>query len=111
MSRFTVDFVCPVGFESYADTMTGNSTYFDALNRVTQVDQDSELGTLSTVTKYLDGSRTQVTNPRLKSTTTTYLAYDEPTMDLPLTIAEPEGVVTEIVRDVFGKPLAINRLE
>jgi YD repeat-containing protein len=100
-----------VGLAGYADAMSGTNTYFDALDRVTQVDQDSELGTLTTLTKYLAGFQTRVINPRLMSTTTTYMAYDEPTMTLPLTIVEPEGVVTEIVRDVFGKPLAINRLE
>lgn len=84
-------------------------TFYDQLDRVTEVKQDSELGLLTTKTTYDPGFKTTVTNPRTKPTTTTYLAYDQPTTDWPLTITAPENAVTTITRDVFGKPLTLTR--
>src|SRR5690606_733068 len=48
-------------------------------------------------------------NPRGKATTTTYMAYGQPTMDWPTAIAQSGGVYTDIDRDAFGKPLSITR--
>lgn len=98
----------------YADTaLKGTDTYYDALDRVTSVQQDSELGLLTTGTTYLAGFKTQVKNPRGYKTTTSYLAYDEPTTDWPVNIQAADGVTTEadtdIARDPFGKPLTITR--
>jgi hypothetical protein len=92
------------------NTTGGIRTTYDALGRVTKLEQDSELGPLTTTTRYESGFQTWVTNPRLKETRTThYLVYDEPTTDWPLAIAHPEGVHTSIERDAFGKPTAIAR--
>jgi YD repeat-containing protein len=87
----------------------GTHTTYDVLDRVIRVDQDSELGTLTTDTVYLPGLQVQVTNPRRQPTTTTFMAYDQPTQDWPVAIVQPEGVYTDIARDVFGKPLSIKR--
>jgi RHS repeat-associated protein len=106
------------GQANYADTtLKGVWTDYDALNRVTSVSQDSELtsagnpnGLLTTLTEYLPGFQTRVTNPKGQQTLTTmYQAYDQPTYDWPRGINHPEGAFTEIYRDVFGKPTAIKR--
>jgi RHS repeat-associated protein len=94
---------------NYAGITQGVRSTYDALDRVTQIDQDSELGVLSTKTVYLPGFKTQVTNPRGKVSTTSYLAYDQPSTDQPVAIALPAGAYTDIVRDVFGKPTSIKR--
>lgn len=94
---------------TYGDTLSGATTQYDALSRVTRMDQASELGPLVTTTEYLPGLQTRVTNPRLKATTVAYLAYDQPTADWPLSITLPEGAFTDVSRDVFGKPLSITR--
>ncbi|KAF1721721.1 RHS repeat domain-containing protein [Pseudoxanthomonas wuyuanensis] len=98
------------GQANYADTnLKGTKTTYDALGRVTSVSQDSELGPLTTTTRYLAGFKTEVTNPRLQKTTTSYMAYDQPTYDWPTAIVHPEGAFTDISRDAFGKPKAIGR--
>lgn len=118
-SRFTYDHEGRVTFASYPGAsdalVTGTWTWYDALGRPTQVTQDSELGPLTTTTQYLSGFRTRVTPPRGQpanaafQTTTSYLAWDQPTTDLPVAIAHPAGAFTDIGRDVFGKPTAITR--
>lgn len=88
---------------------TGIWTAYDALGRTTSVSQDSELGLLTTLTEYLPGFKTRVTNPRGQQTLTSYQVYDTPTYDFPVRIEQPEGVTTVIIRDVFGKPTQISR--
>lgn len=93
----------------------GARTTYDALGRVVRAEQDSELGVLATTTEYLAGFKTRITPPKGQpgnaawQTTTTYMAYDAPSFDLPVTIQEPEGRGTTITRDVFGKPTALSR--
>lgn len=95
---------------SYATTtLPGSRTSYDALDRPTRMEQDSELGVLATVTAYQTGFKTKVTDPRGNATTTSYMAYDEPTTDWPIAITHPAGVYTDIVRDAYGKPTAITR--
>lgn len=94
---------------SYAAANSGIHTTFDALNRVTKVQQDSELGLLTTTTQYLSGFQTRVTDPRGYATTTTYQAWGEPNTDYPDGVTAPEGQITVIMRDGFGKPLSITR--
>ncbi len=112
-----------LAFQSYPTTNVGDfnsitqgmRTTYDALDRVTRVEQDSELGVLATTTEYLTGFKTRITPPKGQpdnaawQTTTTYMAYDAPSFDLPVTVREPEGKDTTIVRDVFGKPAVLNR--
>lgn len=91
------------------DALQGTTTAYDALDRVKEVKQDSELGPLTTKTEYLSGFQTLVTNPRNHPTTTSYQVFDTPSTDAPVNIASPGGVTTTIVRDVFGKPLSTTR--
>ncbi|MFT3897181.1 MAG: RHS repeat-associated core domain-containing protein [Thermomonas sp.] len=95
-------------------SLTGMRTFYDALDRVTKVEQDAEDSTvLTTLTTYLTGFKTQVTNPRNFKTITSFMAFDQPTTDWPVDIDQADGKTeeadTDIARDVFGKPLAITR--
>lgn len=116
-SKTAYDAAGRVSFQSYPSTAsaptTGVWTDYDALGRVTSTSQDSELGLLITTTEYLDVFKTRTTSPRFQgtstSTTTTYLTYDQPSTDWPLTITSPEGATTTITRDVFGKPTTLTR--
>lgn len=101
---------------SYTDALKGVYTDYDALDRVTKVRQDWEgAGQLTTTTEYLTGFKTRVTPPKGQGqgatyqTTTSYLAWDQPTTDFPTQILHPESTQTHIFRDVFGKPTSIVR--
>jgi YD repeat-containing protein len=94
---------------NYASYDTGTHTSYDALDRVTEVDQDSELGTISSTTQYLPGFKTEVTDPRGHSTITSYVTFGTPDTSHPFSIAAPEGETTTISRDVFDKPLKLIR--
>ncbi len=94
---------------SINDTLTGTTTTYDTLDRVTKIQQDSELGVLTTTTDYLSGFQTRVTNPRGFQTTTSYQVFDGPDTSRPMLIQAPEGVTTTFTRDVFGKPLTVTR--
>ena len=98
------------GQANYTDTtLKGTNTAYDSLDRATQVIQDSDIGPLVTTTAYLDGFQTRVTNARGYLTTTSYVTYDQPTTEWPASITMPEGVLVDIARDVFAKPLAVTR--
>ncbi|MCY7354816.1 MAG: hypothetical protein LH470_07035, partial [Lysobacter sp.] len=86
----------------------GARTYYDALNRVTRIEQDSEQGVLAT-TKVYDGIRIYTTNPRNQQTIVGHRMYDQPSYDLPHGIIAPEDVVTEIYYDSLDKPYALRR--
>jgi YD repeat-containing protein len=94
-------------------TLKGISYSYDALDRITQTQQDSELGPLTTTTEYLSGFKTRVTNPLGIKTETSYQVFDQPSTDAPVSIinaaGELEQQTTTIVRDGFGKPLSITR--
>lgn len=94
---------------SYSTANVGTHTAYDALGRVTEVDQDSELGPLPTTTSYLPGFQTEVTDPRGNSTIINYKAFGEPTTQWPASITAPQGQLTIIQRDAFGKPLSVTR--
>ncbi|MGN6150443.1 MAG: RHS repeat-associated core domain-containing protein [Lysobacteraceae bacterium] len=102
-------------FESYPASVivpgsTGIRTFYDALDRVTRVEQDSELDVLATTTEYLAGLKTRVTNPRGQQTTTSFLAWDQPGYDLPILSEQPEGKVIQIARHPqFGWPLSMTQ--
>jgi RHS repeat-associated protein len=90
-------------------TLKGVVTSYDALDRVTQTRQDSELGKLLTISEYLSGFQTRMTNPGRFATTTAFQVFDQPSTNAPVRILLPEGVTTDIDRDAFGKPLSITR--
>ncbi|NIJ82972.1 RHS repeat domain-containing protein [Xanthomonas cannabis] len=113
--KFSYDHEGRVTFASYpggSDALTtGTWTQYDALGRTTAVGQDTELDTqaLITLTEYLPGNQTRVRSPNGQSTVTGYQVFDQPAYDRPVWIQHPEGAVTEISRDIFGKPTAIRR--
>jgi YD repeat-containing protein len=95
-----------------ADPGTHNT--YDALERVTQVQKDSELGALSTLTAYLSGAGTQITDPNGNVTTTNYQVFDEPSYSAPIKVqvasASNPNLTTQVInRDVYGKPLSITQ--
>ena len=112
-TRQSYDSTGRITFASYPGTTdaltTGIRTTYDVLDRVIRVEQDSELGVLASTTAYLSGFKTRDTNPRGFQTTTSYMAYDQPGTDWPVTITHPEGAITDIGRDAFGKPLNLTR--
>jgi hypothetical protein len=93
----------------YAAVTQGTRTFYDVLDRVTRVEQDSELGPLVTKTEYLDGFKRRITNPRSIATTQFFQAYDQPAYDAPVEIDAPEGASTLIARDRYLKPLEVIR--
>jgi RHS repeat-associated protein len=95
---------------AYTSLNQGVSRSYDVLNRLTEERRSSELGSdLVSRTEYLSGFQVRTTNARNQSTTTRFMAYDEPTYDWPLRIDEPEYKVTTIDRDRWGKPTRITR--
>ncbi|MEO9000743.1 MAG: hypothetical protein ABI287_04235 [Rhodanobacter sp.] len=94
---------------SQVPTVAGSTTTYDALERLTQVQQDSELGTLTSTTAYLSGARLQVTDPKDNVTTTSYQVFDSPTYDAPILVQAPAGITQTIVRDVYGNPRSITQ--
>ncbi|HGM7333939.1 TPA: wall-associated protein [Stenotrophomonas maltophilia] len=103
-------------FSSYpaatANSDRGTWTVYDALGRTTSVTQNSELGDLTTSLSYLrdaSGVFTLTRNPRGAETRTWYRMLDQPSFDSPTRILQPEGALTVIDRDAFGKPLSIRR--
>ena len=101
------------GADDLADFTLGTHTVYDGLGRVTSVKQDSELGTqLTTSTTYGSPAAPftrMVTDPKGNVIRQTFQAFDVPTFDTPVRIDAPENTSTTIVRDVFGKPLELNR--
>jgi len=99
-----------VSFQSYPATdpaaaTTGTRTFYDPLDRVVKVEQDSELNVLTTTTEYLAGLKVRVTNPRNFQSTTTFMAWDAPAYDLPIRSDQPENKVIEILRHPqLGRP-------
>lgn len=89
--------------------LPGTFTSYDALDRISSVGVDSEHGRLTTTTNYLNGLRRQVINPRGFATVESFQAWDVPGYDLPVRIDAPEGVSTQITRNVFGNPVEISR--
>ncbi|WP_158635301.1 hypothetical protein [Luteimonas cucumeris] len=99
------------GASGWPATLKGTRTTYDALGRPVEVRQDSELGGTPLVTSYAypDGFQTQVTDPRLAVTTTSYQAFDAPSTDAPVLVQLPEAVTTAIERDKYGKTLSLTR--
>ncbi|SHM50719.1 YD repeat-containing protein, partial [Rhodanobacter sp. OK091] len=87
----------------------GVATTYDALERVTQTQQDSELGTLTASTAYLSGARQQVTDPKSNVTTTSYQVFDSPSYSAPIQVQAPAGITQAIARDLYGNPLSITQ--
>lgn len=89
-------------------TMGAHHAY-DTLGRLTQTQEDSELGTLTTVTTYPGNASEQVTDPKQKVTTTYYQVFDEPAYKDPIQVNAPAGISQSITRDLYGNPTAITQ--
>ncbi|MDO0843134.1 RHS repeat protein [Xanthomonas campestris] len=113
VKRFVYDHEGRAIFASYPSgseaASTGVWTEFDVVGRPTAVSQDSEQGLLTTITQYLPGAQTLVTNPRGAQTRTGYQVFDQPVYDAPVWVQLPESSRTNIARDVFGKAIKIER--
>nr|WP_255486532.1 RHS repeat-associated core domain-containing protein [Luteimonas sp. MC1782] len=99
---------------NWSTVANGTTTRYDALGRATETsvpstDPGATNGVFLTKVDYLAGFRQQVTSPNNTVTTTSFLAWDQPTTEYPMAIAHPEGAYTDIARDAFGKPTAIVR--
>jgi YD repeat-containing protein len=88
---------------------TGSHHTYDALERLTQTQEDSELGSLTTSTAYLEGAAQQVTDPNNNVTTTNYQVFDEPSYKDPIQVNAPAGISQSIVRDIYGNPTSITQ--
>ena len=87
----------------------GTWTSYDALGRQTSVSVDSETGLLTSLTSYLSGGSLKVVDPKGNATVTKFQAFGAPSTDAPVLITHPAGAITEIGRDIFGKPRSIVR--
>jgi YD repeat-containing protein len=94
---------------SQSPTVAGSTTTYDALGRTTQVQQSSELGTLTSSTAYLSGARQQTTDPKGNITTTSYQVFDEPRDENVIRVDAPTGITQTIARDVYGNPQSITQ--
>lgn len=97
------------GSPAWSAITTGMHRSYDALGRLIQSQQDSELGTLTTTTAYLSGAQEQVTDPKGNVTTTTYQMFDQPSYNAPTLVQAPAGITQTISRDVYGNPLSITQ--
>ncbi len=96
-------------FTTTPSGIKGTTSTYDALGRLTQTQQSSELGPLTTTTAYLSGARKQVTDPNGNVTTTSYQVFDQPAYDAVIKVVAPAGVTQTITRDLYGNPNIINQ--
>ena len=113
---FEYDYLGRIVFSSYPSASSSSDkgvwTSYDALGRVSSVSRDSEAGLLRTSTFYArdsGGPSTTVRNPKGYEVKAWYQMYDEPVYKSPIRLIQPEGAVTVISRDAFGKPTKIQR--
>ncbi|GFZ87883.1 RHS repeat protein [Dyella caseinilytica] len=97
------------GLPAISSVITGTHHTYDALERLTQTLEDSELGSLTTSTAYLGGAGQQVTDPKGNVTTTYYQVFDEPSYKDPLQVNAPAGISQAIARDIYGNPTSITQ--
>ena len=97
------------GIPDLTTITTGMHTQYDALERVVQIQQDSELGPLTTATAYLPGATRQVTDPKGNVTTLNYQVFGEPSYNAVTQVRAPEGVTQNVARDRYGKPTVITQ--
>lgn len=111
-TRYEYDYRGMQTFESYpsADSSAplGTRKTYDGVGRLTSVSVDSELGVLTNRYEYLPGSQLRLTDAKGIAVTSGYQVFDQPSYELPVWIHGP-GTITNITRDVFGKPTEIRR--
>ena len=100
---------------AYSAASLGTTSTFDGLGRLVHVVQDdaAPLGPLETAIDYLSNFSKRTTDPRSFQTVTQYQAFDQPSEDAPVNIVtavgKPEQTTVAITRDVFGKPMQVQR--
>lgn len=87
----------------------GVSMAYDALGRVVGSVADSEVGDLVTLKEYMAGNQIRTVDPRGSVTVERSMALDVPDYQQVVRVEQPQGLLTEIERNVFGKPTAITR--
>lgn len=85
------------GNSEYSDV--GIYTEYDVLGRKLKTEVGKERN--ATTFEYLDGNLMKVTNPKGSQTTTRFLSYSAPDNKLPVSINQPESVVTVIDYNLF----------
>lgn len=85
---------------SAVDESKGVTTEYDALGRIDKV-TTSGLGFVDF--SYLAGNKIKVIDAEKNETTTTYLAYGEPSYEQAIKIESPEDVTTDIDINIFGQ--------
>lgn len=97
------------GSPALSGVTTGTHHTYDALERETQTQEDSELGLLTTTTAYIGGAGLQVTDPKNNVTTTYHQVFDEPAYKDPIQVNAPAGISQSIARDIYGNPTSITQ--
>ncbi|MGW7677946.1 RHS repeat domain-containing protein [Shewanella sp. S23-S33] len=92
---------------SDASNRIGMETEYDALGRVITQTRTSD-GSVSR-REYLSGNKVVVTDGENNTTTTTYLAYGEPSFDKPTLIEAPDTDDVAIDYNVFGQMTSIKQ--
>ena len=85
----------------------GVTTQYDALGRVTSVDDDTISG--SVTYQYLASNKVRVNDNKGNLTTTTYLAYGSPTQTDATYIAAPNSTNTSLNYNIFGNLTSISQ--
>ena len=97
------------GTPNLGDLTVGTISRYDGLGRLTKSEQMVDGSLLITQTAYLSSARRQVTDPKNKTTTTTYQVFDQPSYDAVIKVQAPEGLTQTIARDLYGNPLSITQ--
>ena len=97
------------GSPDLGSVTAGTHHTYDALGRLTQTQEDSELGTLTTTINYVSGAGEQVIDPKAYPTTSYYQVFDEPAYKNPVVVYAPAGITQSINRDSYGNPHAITQ--
>lgn len=91
------------------DSPPGRRFFFDALGREVRQEQSSEIGLLTTKTKYIEDLKKEAINARGATTIFHYQAFAKPD-DLAITYIDlPEDAWVQIDRDTENRALAITR--
>lgn len=109
--RFTYDHLGRKTFNSYwshkANEDEGNVYTYDSLGRLISL-METVVGAPSTYS-YLPDYKVLFTDPKGNRTTTTYLTYGEPTLNLPTKYESPENVVTDITYNLFDNMISVSQ--
>ena len=98
------------GVTDYQQPLLGSRFSYDALGRINRTEQDSELGVLAMTTQYQSNLKVVTTNARNKVTTSTFMAWDQPSQDFLVKSEQPEGKVVEIGRHPnLGHPVLVRQ--